>query len=204
MNKTIQTEGEILDGLRAQALSLGATAAVILPAKVLVVEDRFAAMCAEPHRCPGYGLAPGCPPHAIQPSVFREQVRTYDQILVFKIDAPAADLMGQKRLPIARSIHRIAATLERAARSQGMAQASGLAAGSCKELFCGEEEACVVLNKQQPCLHPDLARPSISALGINFTALAESAGWQFDKIDPGQAAKDTPVMGLLAGIVLLA
>ena len=61
----------------------------------------------------------------------------------------------------------------------------------------------MVLNKQQPCLHPDLARPSISALGVNFTALAESVGWQFDKIDPDKRQSDEPAMGLMAGLVLL-
>ncbi len=192
-----------MEQLMAQARSLGATAAVIIPAASLVVEDRFAALCGAPQRCPGYGLAPGCPPHALHPSVFRKQLRAYRHILVFKIDAPVADLMGTKRLPLARSIHRIAATLEKAARSRGMLQARGLAAGSCKELFCAAEEACVVLNKQQPCRHPDLARPSISALGVNFSALAQSVGWPFDKIDPDQAAKDAPVMGLMAGLVLL-
>jgi predicted metal-binding protein len=192
-----------MEELMAQARSLGATAAVIIPAASLVVEDRFAALCGAPQRCPGYGLAPGCPPHAMHPSVFREQLRAYRHILVFKIDAPVADLMGPTRLPLARAIHRIAATLEKTARCRGMIHARGLAAGSCKELFCAAEEACVVLNKQQPCRHPDLGRPSISALGVNFTALAENIGWQFARIDPDTATSGEPAMGLMAGLVLL-
>jgi len=192
-----------MEDLSTQAHSLGATAAVIIPAHALAVEDRFAAMCAAPHRCPSYGLAPGCPPHAMHPSAFRQQIETYQQILVFKIDAPVADLMGEKRVAIARIIHRIAATVEREARSCGLARALGLAAGSCKELFCAEEEACVVLHQQQPCLHPDIARPSISGLGVNFAALAHVAGWPFDKIEPEKATNSEPVMGLMAGLVLL-
>jgi len=199
----MQSETTLMDGLSAQARFLGATAAVIIPAHALVVEDRFAAMCAAPHRCPSYGLAPGCPPHAMHPSAFRQQVQTYQQVLVFKIDAPIADLMGEKRVALARTIHRIAATLEREARSRGLARALGLAAGSCKELFCAEEEACVVLHRQQSCLHPDLARPSISGLGVNFAALAQVAGWPFDKIDPDEATNSEPVMGLMAGLILL-
>ncbi|WP_319585517.1 DUF2284 domain-containing protein [uncultured Desulfobulbus sp.] len=199
----MRPEASIMEELMAQARSLGASAAVIIPAASLVVEDRFAVLCGAPQRCPGYGLAPGCPPHALHPSVFREQLRAYRHILVFKIDAPVADLMGTKRLPLARSIHRIAATLEKAARSRGMLQARGLAAGSCKELFCAAEEACAVLNKHQPCRHPDLARPSISALGVNFTSLAESVGWQFARIDPDAVASVEPAMGLMAGLVLL-
>lgn len=192
-----------MEGLLAQARFLGATAAVIIPAHTLVVEDRFAAMCAAPQRCPSYGLAPGCPPHAMHPSAFRQQVQTYQQILVFKVDVPVADLMGEKRVAIARTIHRIAATVEQEAHSRGLARARGLAAGSCKEVFCAEEEACVVLNKQQPCLHPDLARPSISAVGVDFAALADSVGWPFNKIDPDQVPSGEPAMGLMAGLILL-
>jgi len=199
----MQAEATILEDLAAQARFLGATAAVIIPAHTLVVEDRFATLCAAPHRCPSYGLAPGCPPHAMHPSAFRQQVQTYQQVLVFKIDAPVTDLMGEKRVDITRTIHHIAAALERMARSRGLARALGLAAGSCKELFCAEEEACVVLHRQQPCLHPNLARPSISAVGVDFAALADSIGWPFDKIEPDKIANNEPVMGLMAGLVLL-
>jgi predicted metal-binding protein len=201
-------EAALLAGLIAQARSLGASAAVIIPARTLVVEERFAEMCAAPIRCPSYGLAPGCPPHAMSPPVFREQLGDYRHILVFKIDAPVTELMDERRLPIARRIHCIAATLERTACSQGVARAQGLASGSCKELFCAEQTACAVLSNRHPCRHPDLARPSLSALGINFTALAESVGWRFGRIDPSrephQGTGDEPAMGLMAGLVLLA
>lgn len=191
-----------IDHLSYLALSLGATAAAIVPAELLVVEERFAALCAEPHRCPSYGLAPGCPPHALLPSLFREQLKSFRHILVFKIDVPAADLLGEKRLPVARSIHRIAAALEQAAQVQGFPEARGLAAGSCKELFCGEEEVCAVLHRQQPCPHADRARPSLSAVGVDFGALATLVGWEFGAIDPNQTGGE-PAMGLMAGLVLL-
>lgn len=84
--------------LRGRAVGLGAAiAAVILPAATLVVAERLAALCATPHRCPSYGLAPGCPPHAQSPARFREALRAYKWVLVFKIEARAADLQGAKR-----------------------------------------------------------------------------------------------------------
>jgi len=193
----------LADDLSALARALGATATAIIPAASLVVADRFAALCAAPHRCPSYGLAPSCPPHAQPPTVFREHLSQYRHILVFKIDAPAADLMGEERLPIARAIHRIAATLERTTRDRGLAQARGLAAGSCKELFCAEAAACAVLHHQRPCPHADLARPSLSAVGVDFAALAHTVGWEFGKIDPNKATGDKPATGLMAGLVLL-
>jgi predicted metal-binding protein len=199
----MQDETDILEGLLAQARSLGASAAAIIPATALVVEDRFADLCAAPTRCPSYGLAPGCPPHAIRPALFREQLHHYHHVLVCKIDAPMAALLDERRLPLARSIHRIVATLEHAALSRGLRRARGLAAGSCKELFCGEEEGCAVLGDHLPCRHPDLARPSLSAMGVNFSSLAERVGWQWGR--PGIDQREgEPAMGLMAGLVLLA
>lgn len=200
----MQPDQQLYAQLTTLALSHGATAAVVLPAQAVVVDERFAAMCATPHRCPSYGLAPGCPPHAPSPSALRAQLKTYQHLLVFKIDAPVADLIGPPRITIARTIHRIAAEVERAARIHGMSRARGMAAGSCKELFCSEDMDCRVLNSDQPCCFPDLARPSISAVGIDFSALAAHAGWPFGKIGSPTSSTGTPTMGLMAGLVLLA
>ena len=192
------------DALITLARSLGASAAVVLPTEVLVVEERFAAMCGSPHRCPSYGLAPGCPPHAPSPAAFRAQLKTYRSMLVFKIDAPVAELIGPERLAIAHMIHEIAARVEHAVMDQGLGHAKGMAAGSCKELFCGAEHDCRVLTSDQPCRFPDLARPSISAVGIDFSALAKLAGWPFARIEPESSGDENPEMGLMAGLVLLA
>ncbi|WP_310601083.1 DUF2284 domain-containing protein [Desulfobulbus sp.] len=190
--------------LLALAIALGATDAVLLPVEALVVEDRYATMCAAPHRCPSYGLAPGCPPHAPAPADFRARLAGFSRVAVFKIDVPAADLLNDNRLPVARSIHRIAASLERAAQKFGFVRARGMAAGSCKELFCTDAPACAVLDGSGPCCHPDLARPSISAVGIDFAALADRAGWPFARIDSQTEEGEPPAMGLMAGLVLLA
>ncbi|WP_084312604.1 DUF2284 domain-containing protein [Desulfobulbus elongatus] len=191
------------DRFLALAQDLGATAAVLLPADVLVINDRYAALCAAPHRCPSYGLTPGCPPHAPSPAAFRACLAGYRLVLVFKIDAPAADLLSDNRKSVAQAIHRIAAGLEQAARSSGFARARGMAAGSCRELFCADEADCAVLHGARPCRHPDLARPSISAVGIDFAALAAQAGWPFARIDADAAVGSEPAMGLMAGLVLL-
>ena len=192
-----------MDELTKLARTLGATAAVILPADTVIVEDRFAALCAEPHRCPSYSLAPGCPPHAMKPDVFRELLHRYQQVLVFNIAAPVAVLMGSERLAIARNIHRIAAIVEHEALRMGLPHARGLATGSCKELFCQHQDVCVVLEKNLTCPHAELARPSLSALGVNFTLLAETLGWQLGKIDEQAGLTGDSAMGLMAGMVLL-
>jgi len=196
--------GSDIERLLARAGQLGASAAATLPATALVVEDRFAALCAAPHRCPSYGLAPGCPPHALKPSNFRELLVAFHQLLVFKIDCPLAALRGPERLVIARRIHFIAATLEAEALAGGWARAMGLAAGSCKELFCPQQAPCLVLGQGLACPHGDHARPSLSALGVNFALLATAVGWSYEKIEAQTTASEEPVMTLMAGLVLLA
>jgi hypothetical protein len=61
----------------------------------------------------------------------------------------------------------------------------------------------VVLGGQLICPHSKLARPSLSALGLNFTLLTETLGWDFRKIDAHAASANDLEMGLMAGIVLL-
>lgn len=203
MNTQFFGQREIVEGLQAQARALGASATGLLSATSLSIEARFARMCASPTPCPSYGLAPGCPPHAPTPEAFKRLLQDFHTVLVFKIDAPVEDLMGEKRLPLARSIHRIAATLERSALSRGMHKAKGMAAGSCKELFCNEEKACVVLANKAPCRFPALARPSISAVGVDFAALAQQFDWPFGKLSMPPDTASEPAMGLMAGLVLL-
>ena len=186
------------------ARSLGASDAAMIAAPSLVVEDRFAAMCAEPYRCPSYGLAPGCPPHAMRPGEFRRMLRDYRLALVFKIDALLADLQTEKGKDVARRIHAIAATLEKEALVGDFVRAHGIAAGSCKELFCGDQASCRFLDNHQPCPYADQARPSLSALGINFEMLARTAGWPFHKPKEQDTPAKTPAMAMMAGLVLLA
>ena len=204
MTSNSQPGDDAIERLQTRAGILGATGVAVIAAAELVVEDRFAAMCAEPHRCPSYGLAPGCPPHAMLPTEFRRMLRGFRQALVFKIDAPLADLQTDKRKDIARCIHVIAATLEHEAIQCGFACAHGIAAGSCKELFCGDQESCRFLHRKQPCPHADQARPSLSALGINFALLAATADWPFSKPGEQGMPSQEPVMAMMAGLVLLA
>ena len=76
-----------LQELIQKAFELGASDARIIPAQSIVVEDRFAEMCSSP-QCPGYGLSPGYPPHAMKPDEFRDLLNQYEHALVFKIDVP--------------------------------------------------------------------------------------------------------------------
>ncbi len=187
--------------LAQKLIELGASDAKIIPASSILVEDRFADMCASP-QCPGYGLAPSCPPHVMKPSEFRELLEQYEYAVAFKIDAPTAVLMSDERRHTARLIHEMSSGIEQLAKKNGYPNSKGLAAGSCKRIFCHEQARCAVLDGDGVCIFPDVARPSISGLGINFLELCKVVGWQANVITSETNPDDIP-MGMLAGVVLV-
>lgn len=187
--------------LAQKLIDIGASDARAIPAQSIVVEDRFAEMCALP-QCSNYGLAPGCPPHLMKPGEFRELLTRYEYALAFKIDAPTAVLMGDGRRDIAKLIHEMSSGIERMAQENGYPNAMGLAIGSCKRIFCSEKPQCVVLENDEECPFADTARHSISGLGVNFLELCKAVGWEASIIT-AETDPDAVPMGMLAGIVLL-
>lgn len=192
---------DILQELIHKAFELGASAARITSAQSIVVEDRFAAMCATP-QCPGYGMAPHCPPHAMKPAKFRELLTQYEHALVFKIDTPTEVLLGDGRFDVAKLIHEISAEIEQLARKKGFTNSRGFAAGSCKMIFCRQQAKCIVLDKNEDCRFPDQARTSLSGLGVNFLELCKTLGWQMEIITRDTKPDDVP-MGMMSGLVLI-
>lgn len=188
--------------LKEKAIRLGADDACLLPVHVLQVKDHLANFCQKPYKCPSYGLCPGCPPHAMTSAQFRLLVQSCCYVLLFKIDVPMPVLLGKERPHFVRRIHVISASLEGFIHTHSHYLAHAYAAGSCKELFCASLAACPVIEKRAPCLHPQLARPSLSAVGVDFTALAQAAAWPFA---PEGIRDDTTsiLMGMLAGFVLI-
>lgn len=186
--------------LAQKLVELGATDARVIPARLIVVEDRFAEMCASP-QCSNYGLAPGCPPHVMKPAEFRERLILYEHALVFKIDTPTAMLMSDDRKEVARLIHEMSSGVEHMAKENGYPNARGLAVGSCKRIFCPDSPRCVVLEKDTECPFDDVARPSISGLGVNFLELCKTVGWKASAITAETDPEAVP-MGMLAGMIL--
>lgn len=187
-------------GLLDFSIERGASRALWLPSSRVVVEERFASMCRSSPRCPSYGLAPGCPPHVMAANSFRAVLTGYEWVLIFTRDVAAEVLAGNGRLEVAKDIHEIAAATELAAVSFGFSQAQGVAAGSCKELFCPDDQVCRVLQGDQPCRFPDKARSSVSGLGVNVSALCTALGWEliWQNNEGGKVVE----MALMLGMVL--
>jgi len=121
---------------------------------------------------------------------------------VFKIDVPTEVLLSEESLDVFRSLHKIAASIEKAAVEKGYDRSKAFVGGSCKPLFCQDHPDCLVLSNNGKCRHPHIARPSMSGFGINVSHLVKAAGWEMDRItretDP-EAVK----MGMLSGLVLI-
>ena len=98
----------------------------------------------------------------------------------------------------------MAATLEGEALTFGFARARGLAAGSCFELYCAERGRCAVLADHLPCPCADRVRPSLSAVGVDFTALTAAVHWPLPMGGDSPNPAVEPVLSMLAGLVLLA
>ena len=48
-------------------------------------------------RCPYYGLSANCPPHVLDPSGFRDLLKTCEHALAIKIDIPMGCLLTDER-----------------------------------------------------------------------------------------------------------
>lgn len=172
----------------------------LISAESIMVEDRFRLHCEKP-KCPGFGQALSCPPHSMTPSEFRELLKTYQTALVFKYDFPIGIFETDERDDAAKLIHETSAALEQHAKTLGFVKAKSFAGGSCKLIFCKEFADCQALGETGVCRFPDLAKVSMSGLGVNFHELSKLLGWQMMKDEHGAEIKSETAM--MAGLVLI-
>ncbi len=104
---------------------------------------------------------------------FEDAVRLYGKALVFglKVGDEGA------RIEVMRKIYDIANKVESACFYGGYYLAIALAAGNCKEVFCGGERKCQALTVGKACQYPMRSRPSIEACGLDLEVIAAKAGW---------------------------
>jgi len=186
--------------LQKKALELGASDAKIISVDRIPVEDEVVEMC-KGHLCKGYGKSANCPPHVMGPDQAREWIEKYETALFFKIDVSPQVLLSEDRFKTFKTVYMIASKLEASAREEGFPLAQGLAAGSCKPVFC-KGRACDALTDEGECRYPSLARPSMEAVGINVFTLSKDAGWDIHTILKDSDPEAVP-KGMLAGLVLL-
>jgi predicted metal-binding protein len=163
----------------------GATAARIIPARGVILDERVRLKCEVP-RCAGYGQYLTCPPHVMPVDAFSKIRSRYRWGLLVQVEAKDIDSMekGKGRINRAilkeyRELHRpfklklleIVEAVESTAFKRGMHFAAGLVGGSC--VLC---ERCVDDKSSEACRHPFRARPPMEAVGIDVIKTAQMAG----------------------------
>jgi predicted metal-binding protein len=190
-----QTEQGNLDFLRKMALELGASDAKVISANKIVVEDRVVLKCKI--GCTNYGKTLACPPYTPSAEEFRKIVSEFSWALFLKFTSKAeANSELQKSLSIADTstlpketkekadrfwaawkkdkAEMLASVvkLEKEAMSKGYSLAVGFVSGSCQ--LCDKCQT-----ETRICIHPEMARPSEDAVGVNVKKTANNAGIEF-------------------------
>ena len=176
---------EFHDEFLEMAANIGATAARVIPSKMVVIDKRVRLKCEVP-RCSGYGQYLTCPPHVMNVEVFSKTLSCYEWCLLVQVEAKGIDSMDRGTngidrdlLPKKRDIHlpfkhkllEVVETVEAAAFKKGMRFATGLIGGSCT--LC---ERCVENKHAGACRHPFRARPAMEGVGIDVFKTAQNAG----------------------------
>ncbi len=188
-----QNNAEKYQFLVKLALEKGAADAKIIPTSKVVVEDRVVLKCKV--GCNHYGKTLACPPYTPSAEEFRKIVSEYSYAMFMKFASNAqaepevlAKLMVAETDPtVSKEIKEKAAKfwqdwkddkrkmlqtvvdLEKAAMNKGYSLAISFVSGHCQ--LC---EKCNI--KTKICAHPNLARWSEDAVGVNVKKTAANAG----------------------------
>jgi predicted metal-binding protein len=163
----------------------GATAAKIISADRVVIDERVRLKCEVP-RCSGFGHYLTCPPYVMSVGIFAEILSSYKWCLLVQVEAKDINSTDKSKGRIDpalreknRELHRpfrlkllqIVEAVEAAAFKKGLYLAAGFVGGSC--ILC---DRCVDDKSSQVCRHPFRARPAMEAVGINVIRTAKNAG----------------------------
>jgi predicted metal-binding protein len=186
-----QSELTKFEFLRKLALELGASDAKLIPADNVVVEDRVVQKCKV--GCNNYGKTLACPPYTPSAEEFRQIVSEYSYALFMKFTSKAeADQELQSNLSKTgtelsqdakektdkfwaawkddkKNMLASVVKLEKEAMRNGYSLAISYVSGSC--------QLCEKCNLETGiCVHPDMARQSEDAVGVNVKKTAKNAG----------------------------
>jgi predicted metal-binding protein len=141
-----------------EARRLGAAEAKVISSKSIVTGNWVRWKCR--FGCGGYESSLVCPPNTPTPEETRAMLDEYSAAILFM--TPSGDTKS------------IAVALERIVFLAGHYKALGLGAGPC--------ELCKQCAFDEGCRHPDQARPSMEACGIDVFATARGNGFPIEVV----------------------
>ncbi len=180
---------EDLTALAEKAKEIGASAAV--PIRVSTIQTGLWTRMKCQFGCPSYGKCLCCPPYAPDADFMQKFLHEYTWALLVQYTVPFDpetdgkdwDAMDKK---ISNGLVHVVVGVERAAFLMNYYKAFALKAGRCR--------LCDTCNLKH-CVHPDLARPSAEACGIDVFALAKDHGFSAHVLKG--PVKDVKVYGLV-------
>jgi len=167
------------------AREYGATATRIIPAKMVVIDERVRLKCEVP-RCAGFGHYLTCPPYVMPVEIFGRILSRYKWCVLVQVEAKDINSTDKGKgrinhsiLKESRELHRpfrlkllqIVEAVEAAAFKKGFYLAAGFIGGSC--VLC---DKCVNEKTSEVCRHPFRARPPMEAVGIDVIRTVKNAG----------------------------
>jgi len=162
-----------------RAKTLGAKDAGIIPAGSVRTAEWVRLKCQ--FGCGGYGAHLTCPPYSPTPGQTAKVLLEYDTCLL---------VHGGEWT----DIQKIVSALEREVFLDGRHKAFAMGSGPCSA--CDSCPACGQ-NRRPVCRHPERARPSMEACGIDVYGTARSNGF------PIEVLRDTGCEGNYYGLVLI-
>ncbi len=136
----------------------------------LVPEERIRKYCEE-NQCGSYGKNYTCPPNVGSFDQIRERLKNYSQGYLFQYSRELDLKKDVKKLLKSKyDFHRIILKIEDYMQKEGIANTWGLIGGN-----CGLCDICSI-QKDKSCRHPDKARTSLEAIGINVVGLLDNLG----------------------------
>jgi predicted metal-binding protein len=177
------------------ALKNGASRAKVIPAKLIVVDERVQLKCRYPP-CLYYGKNLMCPPYTPSAKEFREYVAKYKHAILIQRDAPIAEeikkrikgegkkledlmkdesfrsLVEKEMAEEWKKLHAIICAVERECMNKGYYLSLGLIGGHCM--------LCDKCDPNLPCKKPWEARPGMEAVGIDVYKTAKNSGLEFE------------------------
>jgi len=154
------------DGLRARALALGASDAVVITPEQVVTAEWVRMKCLYGGCTSGYCLT--CPPHSPTPAQTRALLDEYETILVLRFDVRPAK--AREWLLSSRHSADVSLRLERELFLAGHFKAFAIAGGR----PCRRDEACA---RPEDCDSRALLRPGPAGCGIDIFTTGRNAGW---------------------------
>ena len=157
----------------ADALSLGAYKASVIPTAAIELDAAFRRMC-EANACGVYGKCWMCPPDVGGIDELMASVASYDYALVYQTVSALEDSYDFEGMQEAKKQHyKLSAALRTVFDQQGIHTVLHLGCGG-----CGVCDVCAK-RSGEPCRFPHLALPSLEAYGVNVSQLAKKADMRY-------------------------